>query len=91
MAGHTARGSLALNGRPLQRVRQQAVAAQQRPSIILGHWHISGHREMEKKFKSVAEYIGSWKFLIKQDLQLLEHRIKAMFLDNLKQWVGTYL
>lgn len=58
--------------------------------IIQGCWAIWGQRN-GKIFRREGPSINCRKFKLKEDLKLLEHRIKAKYLTSLQGWISDHL
>ena len=58
--------------------------------IVQGCWAIWGKRN-GKIFRKEVPNVNSWKFKLREDLKLLEHRIKAKYLEALQGWISDRL
>lgn len=58
--------------------------------IIQGCWRIWTQRN-GKIFRKEVPSINCWKYRLKEDLQLLQYRIKAKYKDVLLEWIAAHL
>ncbi|KAI4966763.1 hypothetical protein ZWY2020_036986 [Hordeum vulgare] len=54
--------------------------------VILGCWSIWNQRN-DKIFRGIQQTIQSWRFHFKQDLKLLQHKIKQKHSKEFKLWL----
>lgn len=58
--------------------------------IMLSYWNIWIQRN-GKVFRKEAHCLDTWKYLLKKDLALLEHRVKQKNLSIFKNWIDSNL
>ncbi|XBI17104.1 hypothetical protein VPH35_059226 [Triticum aestivum] len=58
--------------------------------IIMGCWHIWMQRS-GRIFQQIQPPVESWRLLLKKDLNLLTHKIKARYVASFKAWIAAHL